>query len=153
MDLSELKKIPVILDGDPGHDDAIAWMLTKASPVFDILAVTSCNGNQTIEKTTNNALRVCTLLGIDAPVARGLDRGLLTDPIPAGNIHGQTGLDGPALPEPGMELSDLGAVRLMAKHCRRAKSRSPSFPPALRPMWPPCCWPTPSSRARSPAFP
>ncbi len=115
MDLNELKKIPVILDGDPGHDDAIAWMLAKAFPVFDILAVTSCNGNQTIEKTTNNAMRVCTLLGIDAPVARGLNRGLLTDPIPAGNIHGQTGLDGPALPNPGMELSDLGAVRLMAK--------------------------------------
>jgi len=115
MNLSELKKIPVILDGDPGHDDAIGWMLTKASPVFDILAVTSCNGNQTIEKTTNNAMRVCTLLGIDAPVARGLDRGLLTDPIPAGNIHGQTGLDGPALPEPGMKLSELGAVQLMAK--------------------------------------
>ena len=121
MDLNELKKIPVILDGDPGHDDAIAWMLTKALPVFDILAVTSCNGNQTIEKTTNNALRVCTLLGIDAPVAQGLNRGLLTDPIPAGNIHGQTGLDGPALPDPGMELSDLGAVRLMAKALQESK--------------------------------
>jgi pyrimidine-specific ribonucleoside hydrolase len=121
MDLNELKKIPVILDGDPGHDDAIAWMLTKALPVFDILAVTSCNGNQTIEKTTNNALRVCTLLCIDAPVAQGLNRGLLTDPIPAGNIHGQTGLDGPALPDPGMELSDLGAVRLMAKALQESK--------------------------------
>ena len=121
MDLNELKKIPVILYGDPGHDDAIAWMLTKALPVFDILAVTSCNGNQTIEKTTNNALRVCTLLGIDAPVAQGLNRGLLTDPIPAGNIHGQTGLDGPALPDPGMELSDLGAVRLMAKALQESK--------------------------------
>ena len=115
MDLNEIKKIPVILDGDPGHDDAIGWMLAKSNPVFDILAVTSCNGNQTIEKTTNNAMRVCTLLGIDAPVARGLNRGLLTDPIPAGNIHGQTGLDGPALPEPAMELSELSAVRLMAK--------------------------------------
>ena len=121
MDLNELKKIPVILDGDPGHDDAIAWMLVKALPVFDILAVTSCNGNQTIEKTTNNALRVCTLLGIDAPVAQGLSRGLLTDPVPAGNIHGQTGLDGPALPEPGMELCDLGAVRLMAKALQESK--------------------------------
>lgn len=48
--MSELKKIPVILDGDPGHDDAIAWVLARASRELDILAVTSCCGNQTIEK-------------------------------------------------------------------------------------------------------
>ena len=54
--MSELKKIPVILDGDPGHDDAIAWVLARASRELDILAVTSCCGNQTIEKTTYNAL-------------------------------------------------------------------------------------------------
>ena len=67
--MSELKKIPVILDGDPGHDDAIGWTLAQGSGRFDILAVTSCSGNVGIEKTTYNALRVCTLLGIDAPIA------------------------------------------------------------------------------------
>lgn len=47
-----MKRIPIILDGDPGHDDAIAWVLANASPMLDIRAVTSCCGNQTIEKTT-----------------------------------------------------------------------------------------------------
>ena len=58
MLVMEQKKIPVILDGDPGHDDAIAWVLAKASPMLDILAVTSVCGNQTIQKTTYNAQRI-----------------------------------------------------------------------------------------------
>ena len=66
-----MNRIPVILDGDPGHDDAIAWMLAAASPLLDIRAVTSVCGNQTIEKTTYNAMRICTLLGISCPVAMG----------------------------------------------------------------------------------
>ena len=115
------QKIPIILDGDPGHDDAIAWMLAQASPELEIRAVTSCAGNQTIQKTTYNAQRVCTLLGITAPIAMGSPHPLLADPITAGNIHGQTGLDGPALPEPGMELSSLGAVELMAKVLRESE--------------------------------
>lgn len=115
-----LKKIPVILDGDPGHDDAMAWMLAKASPALDILAVTSVAGNQTIEKTTYNAQRVCTLLGIDAPLAQGRPGPILSDPITAGNIHGQTGLDGPSLPEPSRPLSPLGAVELMAETLRQS---------------------------------
>lgn len=71
-----MKKIPIILDGDPGHDDAIAWMLANASPLLDIRAVTSVCGNQTIEKTTYNALRIMTLIGCarrwraGAPAAR-----------------------------------------------------------------------------------
>jgi len=120
MSVLQPKTIPLLLDGDPGHDDAIAWMLAKASRLLEILAVTSCAGNQTIEKTTYNAQRVCTLLGIDAPVAMGLPRPLLSDPITAGNIHGQTGLDGPALPGPKAALSPLGAVELMAKTIRES---------------------------------
>ena len=118
--MSEFKKIPIILDGDPGHDDAIAWVLARASRKLEILAVTSCCGNQTIEKTTYNARRICALLGIDAPVAMGRPAPLLADPITAGNIHGQSGLDGPALPEPADDLSPLGAVELMAKVLRES---------------------------------
>lgn len=114
------KKRPVLLDGDPGHDDAMAWMLAKASPDLKILAVTSSAGNQTIEKTTFNARRVCALLGIDAPFAMGLPAPLLCDPITAGNIHGQTGLDGPSLPQPTLPLSPLSAVELMAKALRES---------------------------------
>ena len=77
--MSEFKKIPVILDGDPGHDDAIGWTLAQGSGRFDILAVTSCSGNVGIEKTTYNTLRVCTLLGIDAPIAEGCPHPLTAD--------------------------------------------------------------------------
>lgn len=73
-------RIPVLLDGDPGHDDAIAWML--AATGLDIRGVSSAAGNQTIEKTTRNALRICTLLGIRAPVAMGLARPLLSERAP-----------------------------------------------------------------------
>ena len=108
-------KIPIILDGDPGHDDAIAWMLAKASSMLEILACTSVSGNQSIEKTSYNARRVMTLLGIKASFAMGRENPLHGEPIHAGNIHGETGLDGPALPQPAIEAEPLTAVELMAK--------------------------------------
>ena len=112
-------KIPVILDGDPGHDDAIAWTIAHASGRFDILAVTTAAGNQTIEKTTYNALRVCALIGLNAPVARGCPRPLLTEPMNAPSVHGESGLDGPPLPEPAFEAEKIGAVELMARVIRQ----------------------------------
>ena len=116
--MTEVKRIPVILDGDPGHDDAIAWTIAHASDRFDILAVTTAAGNQTIEKTTYNALRVCTLIGLNAPVARGCPRPLLTEPMNAPSVHGESGLDGPPLPEPAFEAQEIGAVELMARVIR-----------------------------------
>ena len=108
-------KIPVLLDGDPGHDDASAWMLAASSPKLDIRAVTSVCGNQTIEKTTYNALRICTLLGLTCPVGKGRPAPLLAPPMNAPSVHGESGLDGPALPEPAMQPSRLRSVELMAK--------------------------------------
>ncbi len=110
-----MKKIPVILDGDPGHDDAIAWVFAQADPRLDIRAVVSVAGNQTIEKTTVNARRICALLGIDAPFARGAAAPLTADPMTAGNWHGESGLDGPPMPESHQAMSDLSAPDLMAK--------------------------------------
>lgn len=110
-----MKKIPIILDGDPGHDDAIAWMLANASPLLDIRAVTSVCGNQTIEKTTYNALRIMTLIGLRAPMARGRTGPLVSEPIVAPTVHGKSGLDGPDLPEPAFEPLEMSAVELMAK--------------------------------------
>lgn len=110
-----MRRIPVILDGDPGHDDAIAWVLANASPMLDIKAVTSVCGNQTMEKTTYNALRICTLIGLNVPVAKGRVKPLLKEPMVAPNVHGQSGLDGPKLPDPAFEVSDMDAVTLMAK--------------------------------------
>ncbi len=110
-----MKKIPVILDGDPGHDDAIAWVLAKAMPELDILAVTTCCGNQTLEKTTYNAGRVMALIGLDVPLAAGRERPLLAEPIIAPSVHGVSGLDGPALPEPDRPAVMEEAAALMAR--------------------------------------
>ena len=110
-----MSKIPIILDGDPGHDDAIAWVFAKADPGLDIRLVSSVAGNQTIEKTTYNMRRICTLLGIDAPHVRGAVKPVTADPMTAGNWHGDSGLDGPVMPEPVYPLEDMPAVDLMAK--------------------------------------
>lgn len=110
-----MNRIPIILDGDPGHDDAIAWVLAKANPMLDIKAVTTCCGNQTIEKTTYNALRICTLIDLHVPLAKGRKRPLVSEPIIAPTVHGESGLDGPALPEPDFEPLPMTAVALMAK--------------------------------------
>lgn len=108
-------RIPVILDGDPGHDDAIAWVLANASPMLDIRAVTSVCGNQTIQKTTYNAGRIMALIGLGAPLAKGRTKPLIAEPIIAPTVHGQSGLDGPALPEPKNAPVDMDACALMAR--------------------------------------
>ncbi len=91
--------IPIILDCDPGHDDAIALLLALASPELELLGVTTTYGNQTLEKTTANALRVLELVGrTDVPVAAGADKPLERELVVAAHVHGESGLDGPALP-------------------------------------------------------
>jgi len=110
-----IKKIPVILDGDPGHDDAIAWVLATASPLLDIKAVTSVCGNQTIQKTTYNAGRIMTLVGLHVPLAMGRVKPLVADAIIAPTVHGNSGLDGPALPEPANKPVDIDACTMMAQ--------------------------------------
>lgn len=118
--MTDTKKIPVILDGDPGHDDAIAWVLAAASKELQILAVTTCCGNQTIEKTTYNARRICTLTGIRAPIAKGRPGPLFGKAPVAAAVHGESGLDGAEMPEPAMELCGLSACDLMAKTLRES---------------------------------
>lgn len=93
--------LPILLDCDPGHDDAIAIVLALASPELDVKAITSSAGNQTPEKTLRNVLRMLTLLNrTDIPVASGAVKPLMRNLIIADNVHGESGLDGPALPEP-----------------------------------------------------
>ncbi|MGL5222810.1 MAG: pyrimidine-specific ribonucleoside hydrolase RihA [Plesiomonas shigelloides] len=113
------KALPIIIDCDPGHDDAIALILALASPKLNVLAVTTSAGNQTPDKTLRNALRILTLLGRhDIPVAGGAPKPLLRELIIADNVHGESGLDGSALPEPGFAPQALTAVELMAKTLR-----------------------------------
>ena len=116
----EQKPIPVVCDCDPGHDDAIMLLMAKASPRLKVLGVTTSCGNQTIEKTTWNARRICTLIGLEVPIAMGAPKPLCGPPLTAPNIHGQSGLDGPKLPEPRIPLSELSAVELTAKLLRES---------------------------------
>ena len=107
---------PVILDCDPGHDDAIAILLALASPELELAGITTVAGNQTLEKTTANALRVLELAGrTDIPVARGAERPLLRDPTVAAHVHGESGLDGPELPPPSTRPIRDHAVDFMAE--------------------------------------
>ncbi|MEU6164292.1 nucleoside hydrolase [Streptomyces tanashiensis] len=92
--------VPVILDCDPGHDDAFNILLAAAHPAIELLAITTVAGNQTLEKTTLNARRVCSVAGIKGvPVAAGRDRPLHGPRRIAENIHGDSGLDGPGFGE------------------------------------------------------
>ena len=111
-----LVKQKIILDCDPGHDDAIALLLAARHPDIELLAVTTVAGNQSVEKTTRNALRVCTLANIrGVPIAKGMERPLVRPARHAADIHGESGLDGPSLPEPDIEISPLHAVDLLIK--------------------------------------
>ncbi len=107
---------PILLDCDPGHDDAIALLLALASPELELLGVTTVAGNQTLEKTTANALRVLEFVGRgDVPVAAGADRPLARELFVADYVHGESGLDGPALPEPQGEPVAQHAVDFLAE--------------------------------------
>ncbi|WP_429156773.1 pyrimidine-specific ribonucleoside hydrolase RihA [Aeromonas allosaccharophila] len=113
--------LPVILDCDPGHDDAIALILALASPELKVLAVTTSAGNQTPDKTLNNALRILTLLGRDdIPVAAGAPKPLARELIIADNVHGESGLDGPTLPDPAFAPQAMTGIELMAKCLRES---------------------------------
>ncbi|QAV71204.1 nucleoside hydrolase [Salinibacterium sp. UTAS2018] len=101
----------IILDCDPGHDDAIALLLAHGNPEIELLGVTTVMGNQTIEKVTRNALAIARVAGItDVPFARGAHRPLVRQIEVAESIHGESGLDGPVLPDPTIELDARHAV-------------------------------------------
>jgi inosine-uridine nucleoside N-ribohydrolase len=107
---------PVLLDCDPGHDDAIALLLALGSDELELRGVTTIAGNQTLEKTTANAIRVLELAGrAEIPVAAGAARPLVREPRVAADVHGETGLDGPDLPPPQAEPSSQHAVDFLAE--------------------------------------
>ena len=106
---------PVLLDCDPGHDDALAILLALASPGLDVLGITTVAGNAGLADTTRNALRVLTLAGrTDVPVAAGADRPLVREPWVPSHVHGASGLDGADLPEPAVDVRAESAIELTA---------------------------------------
>ena len=106
----------VLLDCDPGHDDAIAIMLAVADPSIDLIAVTTVAGNVTLEHTTRNALRVLDIIGrSDIPVAAGRDSPRVRNLSTAAAMHGESGLAGPLPVEPSRGPSDLTAIKMIER--------------------------------------
>src|SRR5207249_2978763 len=116
-DTRHMTPTPILLDCDPGHDDAIALLLALASPELELVGVTTVSGNQTLDKTTANALRVLEFAGrFEIPVAAGADRPLVRERAVAADVHGETGLDGPDLPPPRGAPVDVDAAAFLGAH-------------------------------------
>ncbi|MFD7609378.1 nucleoside hydrolase [Streptomyces sp. NPDC059828] len=108
--------VPIIIDCDPGHDDAIAILLAAGDPAVDLLAITTVAGNQVVEKTTLNARRICTAAAItDVPIAAGCARPLVGPRYVADDVHGESGMDGPRFGEPTVRAVPEHAVDLMRR--------------------------------------
>ncbi len=106
----------IVIDCDPGHDDAIAILLALASPEVELIGVTTVAGNQTLDKTTRNALVTLEVGGrADIPVAAGADAPLSRELRTAAHVHGDSGLDGPELPEPRTQPVTEHAVDFLAE--------------------------------------
>lgn len=104
----------VVLDCDPGHDDALAILLAASSPAIELAAITTVAGNQTLDKVTLNARRVCTVAGVrHVPIVPGCERPMIRDQLLAAEIHGGSGLDGPDWPDPAVPVDPRHAVDLM----------------------------------------
>ena len=105
------KPLPIIIDTDPGQDDAVAILLALASPELEVLGITAVAGNVPLALTEKNARKICELAGRpDVKVHAGAVRPMVRNLVTAEEVHGKTGLDGPVLPEPAMALQDQHAV-------------------------------------------
>ena len=111
-----MTKRKIIIDTDPGHDDAMAIIL--AGQHLDILGITTVAGNQTLEKVTTNALRIVEVMGMThIPVMSGMDRPLIKEPRHAGHVHGESGMDGPSLSAPTTAVQPKHAVDFLIDTC------------------------------------
>ncbi len=115
----------IIIDTDPGQDDALAILLAFASPELEVLGVTAVAGNVPLALTELNARKICELAGrSDALVFAGADRPLMRRLVTAEHVHGKTGLNGPDLPEPAMKLQTLHAVDFIIETLRTEEAGS-----------------------------
>ncbi len=105
-----MRRTPMILDCDPGHDDAVAIMMAGADPSIELLGLTISAGNQTLEKTGRNALNLVQYLNLDVPVCPGSPRPLIRELQIADDIHGESGLDGFTFPPLKRRFDERAAV-------------------------------------------
>ncbi len=116
-----MKKRPILIDCDPGVDDALALLLARQIPDFDIRAVTSVAGNATIEHTTQNALKLCAFCALDAPVCRGAEKPMFKEPHTGALIHGEDGLGGAYLPPTDRTVSETPAWDMIYSQALKAQ--------------------------------
>ncbi|MEI4473984.1 nucleoside hydrolase [Frigidibacter sp. MR17.24] len=110
----------IIIDTDPGQDDAFAILLALASPEIELLGITTVAGNVPLSRTTENARKICELAGrTDVAIHPGCDRPMRGALVTAEHVHGKTGLDGYDLPDPAMPVSDLHGVDFLIETLRR----------------------------------
>ena len=105
-----MKKRKIIIDCDPGHDDAIALLMAANNPKLDLLGITIVAGNQTLEKTCKNGLNVCQALNINVPIYAGMALPMVREQVVAANVHGETGLDGPVFGPLNIKAEDKHAI-------------------------------------------
>lgn len=109
----------IIIDTDPGQDDAIAIMLAFASPEIEVLGITTVAGNVPLALTQINARKICELSGRnDVPVFAGAEKPMKRALVTAEYVHGKTGMDGPSLPEPSIPLQSQHAVDFIIETIR-----------------------------------
>ena len=113
----------IILDCDPGHDDAVAIMMAGIHPSLELLGITVVAGNQTLEKTVNNALHITQHLGIDVPVYAGCGRPIIRESIIAEFIHGKSGLDGPVFDPLVKKVEEKHAVNFIVETLMASKEK------------------------------
>jgi len=114
--MTDVVRPRLLLDCDPGHDDAVA--MVAAAAFADVVGIVTVAGNVSLERTTYNALAMRDLIGIDAPLHSGCARPLVAPPRDAGAIHGESGLDGATLPEPTTPIDGTDGVEFIIDTCR-----------------------------------
>lgn len=123
-----MRKRPIIIDTDPGIDDAVALAMAIKSSELDVRLITTVAGNVDVEKTTTNALKIVEFLETDIPVAKGMSAPLLQSSVYAEDVHGETGMDGYDFPAVTRNVCDLHAVEAMRKEIIESKEKITLMP-------------------------
>ena len=118
-----MKKTKIIMDCDPGHDDAVAIMMAARHPEIEILGITVVSGNQSLPKTVNNTLQICQHLGIDKKVYAGAAKPIVKEQAYAEFIHGESGLDGPKFEPLTKEAEKMTAVQYLVKTLMKSEEK------------------------------
>lgn len=118
-----MKKIPVIIDCDPGCDDTIALLMSFRNEKLDIKGITVAAGNVSLENTAQNALRLAAMFSPETPVSKGLPTPLMREIVTAPEVHGDSGIGGVVLHRTDKKFEELGAVEFIAKTLRESEEK------------------------------